>query len=36
MSLREMIPLAYAYGLEPKVNPDWVTESLTLDEAARL
>ena len=36
VSLREMIPLAYAYGLEPKVNPDWLTESLTLEEAARL
>jgi hypothetical protein len=36
VSLREMIPLAYAHGLEPKVIPGWLDEPLTIDEAARL
>lgn len=34
--LREMIPLAYAYGLEPKIDFEWLSEPLTLDEAAEL
>ena len=35
--LREMIPLAYAHGLEPRVEPGLLEkERLTLDEAADL
>ena len=36
VSLREIIPLAYAHGLEPKVIPNWLDKPLTMDEAARL
>ncbi len=36
ISIREMIPLAYAYGLTPPVGPDWLTDTLTLDQAAQL
>jgi hypothetical protein len=36
VSLREMIPLAYAYGLTPRIDPDWLSGSLALDEAANL
>jgi hypothetical protein len=37
ISLREMIPLAYAHGLTPKVDPAWrAGGSLTLDDAAQL
>ena len=37
VSLREMIPLAYAHGLEPRVPPELATdETLTLEEAADL
>jgi len=36
VSIREIIPLAYAYGLSPKVDPDWLTRPLTLEQAARL
>jgi hypothetical protein len=35
--LREMIPLAYAHGLEPRVAPELESKSqLTLEEAADL
>jgi hypothetical protein len=36
VSLREMIPLAYAYGLTPRIDPDWLSGPLSLDEAANL
>ncbi|MBN1995882.1 MAG: hypothetical protein JW953_24565 [Anaerolineae bacterium] len=36
VSLRQIIPLAYAYGLTPKVDPAWLNESLTLDQASQL
>jgi hypothetical protein len=37
ISLREMIPLAYAHGLTPKVDPAWLTgDPLSLDKATRL
>lgn len=36
ISLREMIPLAYAHGLTPAFDPAWRSEPLTLDEASRL
>jgi hypothetical protein len=36
VSLREMISMAYAYGLEPKLNSNWLSEPLTIDEAAKL
>lgn len=34
--LREMIPHAYAYGLTPKVDPNWLREDLSVEEAAAL
>ena len=36
VSLREIIPLAYAYGLTPPADPDQTSDSLTLDQAASL
>lgn len=37
VSLREMIPLAYAHGLAPKVDPAWFLGGpLSPDQAARL
>jgi hypothetical protein len=37
ISLREMIPLAYAHGLTPKVEAGWLSgDPLSLDDAARL
>jgi hypothetical protein len=37
ISLREIIPLAYAHGLTPKVDPAWLTGgALSLDKAARM
>jgi hypothetical protein len=37
ISLREMIPLAYAHGLTPKVDPSWQSGGgLSLDDAAKL
>lgn len=37
ISLREMIPLAYAHGLTPKVEAAWLTGGpLPLDKASRL
>jgi len=36
ISIREMIPLAYAYGLTPPVDPDALSNALELDQAARL
>jgi len=36
VSLREIIPLAYAYGLTPSVDPDHTSAPLTLDQAANL
>jgi len=36
ISIRQMIPLAYAYGLTPKVDPAWSSDGLTLAEAAQL
>lgn len=35
VSVRQIIPLAYAYGLTPKVDPALLTE-LSLDQAAEL
>lgn len=34
--LREMIPLAYAHGLEPKVDPDLLEGPLASEQAAEL
>jgi hypothetical protein len=34
--LREMIPLAFAHGLAPRVDPRWLTESLTPETASTL
>ena len=34
--LREMIALAYAHGLSPKVDPAWLREDLSIEEAAKL
>ncbi len=37
ISLREMIPLAYAHGLTPKVDPAWLLPSPgTIDDVSRL
>ena len=37
ISLREMIPLAYAHGLTPKVDPAWLSQGpLTIDNISRL
>ncbi len=36
VSLREIIPLAYAHGLTPAVEPDLLSQPLTLDRAATL
>lgn len=36
VSLREIIPLAYAYGLTAPVDPAWLSGPLTLDQATEL
>ena len=36
VSIREITPLAYAYGLTPSVDPDWLSDTLTLDQASQL
>ncbi len=36
VSIREMIPFAYACGLEPGVDPDWLASELTPGQAAQL
>jgi len=36
VSIRQMIALAYAHGLPPKLDPDWSAADLTLDEVAQL
>lgn len=37
VSLREMIPLAYAHGLTPRVDASWLSgDPLSLDDAAKL
>ena len=36
VSVRQIIPLAYAYGLSPKVDPALLTAELPLDQAAEL
>ncbi len=36
LSIREIIPIAYAYGLEPKFDEALMTEELTSKKAAAL
>ena len=36
VSLREIIPLAFAHGLTPKVDPGWLSGPLPLDKASAL
>jgi len=36
VSLREIIPLAYAHGLTPPVDSEWLTSPLTLEQASQL
>ena len=36
VSIRQIIPLAYAYGLTPEVDPAWLSDELSIDHAARL
>ena len=36
VSVRQIIPLAYAYGLTPPVDPDWLSSDLSPDQAAEL
>jgi hypothetical protein len=36
VSIRQIIPLAYAYGLSPKVDPAWLSDELSVDQASQL
>lgn len=36
VSIRQMIALAYAYGLTPKVDPTWLSGELSIEQAAQL
>jgi hypothetical protein len=36
VSLREMVPLAYAHGLTPKVDPKLLEAPLSIEQAAEL
>jgi hypothetical protein len=36
VSIRQIIPLAYAYGLTPEVDPAWLSDDLSIDHAAQL
>ena len=36
ISIRQIIPLAYAYGLTPSVDPAWLSEELSIDQAMQL
>jgi hypothetical protein len=36
VSIRQMIALAYAYGLTPKVDPAWLSGELALEQAMQL
>jgi hypothetical protein len=36
VSIRQIIPLAYAYGLAPEIDPAWLSDDPTLDEAVDL
>jgi len=36
VSIRQIIPLAYAYGLTPEVDPTWFSDELSIDQAAEL
>ena len=36
VSIRQIIPLAYASGLTPEVDPTWLSGELSLDQAAQL
>ena len=36
VSIRQMVPLAFAYGLTPEIDPTWLSGELSLDQAAQL
>jgi hypothetical protein len=36
ISIRQIIPLAYAYGLTPKIDPAWLSDELSIDQATQL
>lgn len=36
VSVRQIIPLAYAYGLTPEVDAAWLSDELSIDQAAEL
>ena len=36
VSVREMILMAYAHGISPRVDPEWISTPLSMDEAADL
>jgi len=36
VSIRQIIPLAYAYGLTPKVDPAWLSGELSISQAGQL
>ena len=36
VSIRQIVPLAFAYGLTPEIDPTWLSGELSLDQAAQL
>jgi hypothetical protein len=36
VSIRQIIPLAYAYGLTPEIDSAWLSDELSIDQAAEL
>ena len=36
VSIRQIIPLAYASGMTPRVDPTWLSGELSFDQAAQL
>ena len=36
VSIRQIVPLAYAYGLAPRVDLEWLSGDLTVEQASHL
>jgi hypothetical protein len=36
VSIRQIVPLAYAYGLTPKVDSTWLSGELSIEQATQL
>ena len=36
VSIRQIVPLAFAHGLTPEIDPAWLSGELSLDQAAQL